>query len=333
MQIIATVLVVLGHSYPFITAFPHWLYISRSFLYLFHMPLFVWISGYLLVYTGQSSQSPKKFLGKRFKRLLVPYIFLTIIAIFPKLILGDYLNRDLILDPYSIVRIFLVPRENTWGHLWFLPMIFILGVIGFYWDRFISRSHSGSAGWLILTLVLLGFYFWAPPSIKTNWFSITDIIRFGWYFALGAFIASINLNLKLSRSVVLLSSGCAFCFSLALIFFNVGYKFIPLRNAFVALLMIYAIVIICNLLSSNFKINRNAVYAETFLIFLLSWPCQAAVNVIAERVLHLPYYIIFTLQFLSGLIFPIILIILITRIEAKFNTRWLSFLLGKNHKK
>lgn len=333
VQILATVLVILGHSYPFVTPFPRWLYQTRTFLYIFHMPLFVWISGYLLVYTGQSAQGPKTFLVKRFNRLLIPYIFLTIIAVIPKLFLSGYLNRGLNLDTYSFIRIFFVPRENTWGHLWFLPMIFFLGLLGFYWDRFISKRHSGSAGWLILTLVLFLTDLFLPKSIMTNWFAIKDMIKFGWYFAFGGFIASTNIKLSFQPAVAFISSGISLSISLCLFFINAARTFSPFLNATIALLMIYSIVVLCNVLSSQFKINRNAVYAETFLIFLLSWPCQAVVNVVFERILHLPYYFIFPLQFFSGIISPIILIVLLTRYEKRYNKHHLSFLLGKNCKK
>lgn len=54
IQIVATYLVILGHSYPFVTPLPEWLIQTQIFIYCFHMPLFVWISGYLLIYTRQT---------------------------------------------------------------------------------------------------------------------------------------------------------------------------------------------------------------------------------------------------------------------------------------
>ncbi len=85
VQIVATYLVILGHSYPFVTGFPEWLDQTRTFLYLFHMPLFVWVSGYLLVYTRQAEKyTAGIYMVRRTAKLLVPYLILSIVALLPK---------------------------------------------------------------------------------------------------------------------------------------------------------------------------------------------------------------------------------------------------------
>lgn len=329
LQIIATFLVVIGHSYPFVTPYPHWLYRAQVFLYCFHMPLFVWISGYLLVYSESSQISLRKFAWKRFIRLILPYIVLSIFAIFPKLFLSTYLNRGFSLDSESIIRAFLVPRENTWGHLWFLPMIFLLGILGYISDRYFFRKNNGVIGWAILTGILFGLYVGTFGNDVSGWFSISDIIRFGWYFALGGLCGTLGLNFKMNTPV---SLGCFFLsLTGSIIIFNlkIPNSIYPYSNGLIALLMIFSILTLCNLISERWEVSRKSVFAATFTIFLLSWPFQAAMNVFAERIMHLPYYLLMPLQLLAGIIGPICILLILNQIEKKHNIKWISIVIGR----
>lgn len=194
IQIVATYLVVLGHSYPFVTEVPLWIIDIRTFIYCFHMPLFVWISGYLLVYSQQSSKATTaKYAKKRFLKLLVPYIVLSLIAIVPKFFMQSFLNDSVNFDVMSVMRMFLVPRENVWGHFWFLPMIFLLGLIGFGFDKFFRYINQQRLGWFIITLIAFLIYCIINQKHFCEWLGIDDLISFGWVFALGAYCANFNI--------------------------------------------------------------------------------------------------------------------------------------------
>ncbi len=159
IQIVATCLVIFGHSYPFTVDVPLWLNQTLLFIYIFHMPLFVWISGYLLIYTQQTGRyGASGFVRKRFLKLLIPYFALSVIALLPKYVLQPFLNDSVSLDCYSLLRIFFVPRENVWGHFWFLPMIFALGVMGFSLDKLFGSYKIRKYGWGITVCVFFTGY-------------------------------------------------------------------------------------------------------------------------------------------------------------------------------
>ena len=63
-RIIGILLVVLGHSYPFNVPIPQSLEFLRTVIYSFHMPLFVFLSGFL---AAKSSRSPKTYIAVRAK--------------------------------------------------------------------------------------------------------------------------------------------------------------------------------------------------------------------------------------------------------------------------
>lgn len=330
IQLIATYLVILGHSYPFITPIPGWLQSTQIFIYCFHMPLFVFISGYLLIYTSQASKNNfKGFLRKRFLKLLVPYISLSLIAIIPKFYLQQYLNDSMSADWNGVIRAFLVPRENIWGHFWFLPMIFLQGLAGLILDKAFIKLNICKAGWMITTVILFLLYFESFNQPITPWVSISDLTKFSWFFSLGCTCAYFDLlnKIRCLRPLV----GSIALFLISLIWFSTCDKWhlTAVTQGALAVLMIASMLLLGTYLSEKINFNKDSVYTETFIIFLLSWPCQIVINVTAERLLHLPYYLIMPLQFLAGIAGPIILIKIINYIENKYKIHWISFLLGK----
>lgn len=330
VQLLATYLVILGHSYPFITEIPGWLQKAQIFIYCFHMPLFVFISGYLLIYTSQSiKHNTKEFLSKRFLKLIIPYFVLSLVAIVPKFYLQHFLNDSLSLDSESLIRVFLVPRENIWGHFWFLPMIFVQGVIGFILDKIYSILKFRKIGWILTTIILFVLYTFSFHRAITPWFSVSDLVRFSWLFSLGCFCATLNIIEHLRINHTLLISIILFAISLVYFLLADQWYLNAIEQASIAIIMILALLLLSVYLAGKIKFNRNAIYAQTFTIFILSWPCQILCNVTMERLLHCPYYIVMPLQFTAGVIGPIILIRIVNYMENKYNKHWISFLLGK----
>lgn len=302
---------------------------NADFHLLLHMPLFVWISGYLLIYTQQGiKNTTKAFIKKRFIKLLVPYFILSVAAIVPKYILQPYLNDSVSLDSYSVIRMFLVPRENVWGHFWFLPMIFFLGVTGLVVDKILTRYHKSKLGWMLILGISFVFYCVCFKRRICPWFSIDDIFSFGWIFVLGVLCAYYKVLERFKKSIF--RPVCTFVLAIFIFLCN-RFSAVPLylTNAVIAILMISSLTDICSYLSSKIRISRTAVYAQTFTIFLLSWPCQAFANIAIERILQCPYYIIMLFQFFIGLLAPMIIIYTINKIETKYNFHWISFCLGR----
>lgn len=98
LQIVGCVLVVLGHSYPY-EGVPPWADTVRRFIYTFHMPLFVWCSGFLAVATSAATKYRfGEFLRKRATRLLVPYAAFSVIGIAPKVMFASVLHDQMPLN-------------------------------------------------------------------------------------------------------------------------------------------------------------------------------------------------------------------------------------------
>ena len=269
------------------------------------------------------------FVKQRAIRLLVPYFALSLIGILPKYIFSSVLNDSLQLDWLSLTRAFLVPRENIWGHFWFLPMIFFMGCLAFEIDKYLCKNNQKQIwGAICLVLFVLAMVF--QPLAELKWFGINDLAKYGWSYAAGVEVfqlfGDVKDKIRIGRlKMVPLSvagGGISLIISLLLGFEE---KLSPL----VAIVMIPVIMLLCMAFEDRAKINRQSLISQTYQIFILSWPCQLVVEIILERVLHLQWWIILPSVFIIGVVGPLILIKLIDWFEAKTKTRILSVIIGK----
>ncbi len=97
----------------------------------------------------------------------------------------------------------------------------------------------------------------------------------------------------------------------------------------VAILMIALILLMCIMVEDYIGIIRSSMIAQTYQIFILSWPCQLVVEIFLERILHLQWYIILPSVFVAGIIGPLLIIIFFDKIEDLCDTRILSIIVGK----
>lgn len=126
LQTIGIILVVVGHRYGSISLFSDWFPI-----YSFHMPLFIFISGYF--YRESVEQNIGAFFIKKVKSLLIPFFIWNIIYGFGVAILRmiNIVNYG---APLSLNNLFITPWMN--GHqfglnvaTWFIPALFLVQMI------------------------------------------------------------------------------------------------------------------------------------------------------------------------------------------------------------
>lgn len=114
-RIIGILLVVFGHSYPLTGEIPNLLDIVRNFIYCFHMPLFVFISAYLVSQTQSIDKyGPKQYIKNRFIKLFVPYLGLSVLGFFPKILMSKFINDEVELSVTYFFKTILV-REKMFG--------------------------------------------------------------------------------------------------------------------------------------------------------------------------------------------------------------------------
>ena len=327
-QVLGCLLVIFGHSYPFVTDVPKWIIDVRTFIYCFHMPLFVWCSGYLLVKTESSLRySFSQYAVRRAKKLIVPYIALSLIGLVPKVLFSGLLNDTLRFDDEMLIRAFLVPRENIWGHFWFLPMIFLMGLAGFVADKICHSQKMRSCFFGAFTIIFVCGSF---ISFKGDaWLGIRDFLDYFWMYCFGAFCATFTAKSDYRAGGIL--SAILSVAGVVMFLFMKDAQGISrkLLGMFIAALMTMAVVFLCRHLEKSIKIPSGSVLTQTFTVFILSWPCQLLAEVVTERLLGLPTILVMLSMFIAGIAGSVIIIKLIDFLESKTHTKTLSFLLGR----
>lgn len=311
-------LTILGHSHSGDwTTFPPQ---PVEFIYSFHMPLFFCISGYLFAKSDSLERNGfSKWIGDKSKRLLIPYFIISAISFIPKTFLEKGNLNGIGLN--ELFQCFFAPRNNVWGHFWFLPVIFIFYLVFGLWKAFFYNSlkHKKCAviGTLLVAIVL--------HFIKTDivWLGFSDLCEFAVYFVIGISAREV-LKIKKPKNAELIVGALVLTAVSIILFLKFHY------NAFVmfieSLLMLAACLFLSQLLAEkNFKcvdfLNENV-----FTFYIWSWPFQA----VGEKILDLfsvEWYVYTIVMFFIGVVAPCVIIIVYKKLRF-INCNFLNYLLG-----
>lgn len=309
---IGILLVVFGHSFPFNMHIPLPLIKMVEFIYLFHMPLFLFLSGSLL---AGNTRPAGAYIRRRGIRLLIPYFALSVAAYLPKVLIQRFLNDSVEFSVWYLIKTELVPRDNVWGHFWYIPVVFTLcccGVLGLKTMR--NRPISG---WAVLAATYLLLFL--PRT--TDWFALEDLRKTMFYFVLGMVLAIRDPETRVvSNRYWLLAFPVA-----VLLFATVDTTF---ANSVIACLMIGFVLHVGTWLPLH-KINLfDTIERNSFTIFLLSWPAQAVVEVVFNKLLHLPVPLTMGLMFLVGIAVPLVCVKIVAWMDKRIPMRWVKQIIG-----
>lgn len=204
---ICIILVVIGHYHP--ENSPEWYTMVREFIYSFHMPLFMFASGYIYIATKREHETYKGFIVKKVKRLMVPYLVTSILVISLKLITqGDaYVANPVTLSSYA--KMFYLPEAGAF--LWFIWALWWMFVV-----VPLFKTPKSRLALFVISIVLAYL-----PLHLTNLFCLNQFKGMFVYFMLGviAFERKDCISrIKMHPLVVYLSFVVVECLYL----FNIG---------------------------------------------------------------------------------------------------------------
>lgn len=169
----AILLVIIGHLYlrnnPDSTVF--------SFLQCFHMPLFIFISGFFSY--KNKTENFSSYIKKRTKSVLLPYF------------------------SFSLVYIFINGIESTYsffcgfsrGGLWFLPTIYILNILGnLIFSHYKQSVIKSLLLVLIVEIIFISFRYLLSMEL-INFFLIRHISTYWLIYALGYYFNKYQIQI------------------------------------------------------------------------------------------------------------------------------------------
>lgn len=186
---LGALLVVFGHSFPdaglgIFNNNDIYKFIV-DFMYSFHMALFFFLSGFVSIKVIEINGVDKKikFIKGKFVRLIVPYIFMSLLTMIPKMVLSSYSYNELNLKK---VPIELLMGISPNGGLWFLYCLFFI----FIFSILLNKVNIYA---LLICSILISIIF-SPQS-----FGKLVIVRVCFYFCffiLGIVISKNYENIK-----------------------------------------------------------------------------------------------------------------------------------------
>lgn len=164
-----------------------WFLVSIAVVYSFHMPLFMYLSGFVYFlknYQNRFWESPLKYTASRFDRLMVPFILFGVIVV-----LGKYTLNGVapIPDPVNSIESGILSTitnapGNPSASIWYLIVLFSYTIIVPLLWRIGNRSFI-----LIFVVAIFG-----QIVQVTNAFYIDRIFTYLIFFAIGGYVAINN---------------------------------------------------------------------------------------------------------------------------------------------
>lgn len=302
---LAIVLVVIGHFTPENSI--NWYNSMVKVIYMFHMPLFMFASGFLYIVTYRHT-SYSSFLVKKFRRLMVPYFVASVIVLMIKLAMSSILPLENPVVVGDFIAILYSPSAGY--YLWFLWALFWMMVIAPWFKTVKAR--------LILTVVSL--FIWIVSDDITEIFCLRQTALHLIYFAIGMNVAdylktrTIVPNLWKTLGLVALFSFLA----AVLLNYNVDYfsgfdalglRFVGLIAAITGVAMSFAVSELISRIKRLLPI-LTSLAASSFIIYLFHTTFEGFAKGILTKVNLLPtqstalFIIAALLVIASGVIAP-----------------------------
>lgn len=300
-------LVVLGHYLPEKSP-DYWKFIN-NLVYSFHMPLFFWISGYLLSFV--SPENYLSFVQKKATRLMIPFFSVAFLFFCLKLIPSLFIELEHPITFGSLSEILIRPVRSYMPLLWFVYTLFIITLIYPILEWILKRRTS--ILWLCIALSFLPM---------TSYFSLNLVFENLPYFACGALLsARLDLDEPLGRQN---SIKAVICLAVSVV---VALAVIPLREAIssnnVLIQTVFPLLagfsgvsacLICSvLLSQHASTKLISVLIQlgffSMSIYLFHPLFESSVRVVANQILDVQGFFELKagLAIAAGLIFPLLI--------------------------
>ena len=162
-------------------------------IYSFHMPLFMFISGFLFYFTKISRDlAYKEVVFDKLKRLGIPYLFFTFFTFAVKFIFSPFMKRPVELSLRQFTDSFLYPGSNPLSEMWFVATLFII-MLSYPLLKYMITGHFKIAV-LIIGSVVLNLFF--PPDIFL--LCLSNVAYMFLFFCLGILFCKFDIQRFLS---------------------------------------------------------------------------------------------------------------------------------------
>ncbi|MCM1076029.1 MAG: acyltransferase [Bacteroides sp.] len=335
MQVICIILVVFGHSFH---QYPdgeqgHSLLVY-DMMYSFRMPTFIFVSGFLMAYTSILKPVHKvptlgKFMVSKLRRLLIPYLTLTLVTFVPRAVMSGYADDNVNLSLRQFFNSFFMPEDLVIPYFWFIQASFILLIFSYVMFSLTRWSGHGHTSYILLMAVLFVILPLTELS-DIKFFSLNAALRLAIFFLAGIVYA---LFMKRIDGIIPWSSYLTFIsFVIAwavTYFLTRDTDLLPVCQ-FCGICMIISIA---KIMESHHITWLDHLTGSNYIIFLLSWYFNVFSQQIMSRIVSLPWWAYTLMSLIAGVYGPYMFYRYMKMNREKKIVRAISFLLGQNLKR
>lgn len=299
--------VVIGHAplLPVGDANPLYVNILYKIAYSFHMPLFVFVSGYLFHLTRMERPMPyARMLADKLARLGIPFIAFTLVAMVFKSLFSADMARPATISVREFANAILFPGDGPLSELWFVATLM--------WYFALRPLWQWTSNYPIVSACVLAALFCMPELPAGNLLCYQNALHYALFFYLGIMAhkergfdsASVRNTLAIVAVIIGgLIIGFAFTRSFALA--------LPLCG------------IACSILIARFADRylpriffsfRDCSYQ----IYLMGIFAQIAVKMLYKHGIITSYPLGFVLCILCGIYLPVAATMIVRRIGIKY---------------
>lgn len=306
----AIILAVIGHAFPdAVKGF--WIAGQNSiasslyyFIYSFHMPLFFMCSGFLLFPKLIVKENLESQIKSRFKRLMIPYLFLSFIYLGGKM-MDDVLADNALSDNPVLGIIF--GNSPCFG-AWFLWSLFFVSVI--------VLSLRKVNIWLLFVLFLAITYI--PLHLDANFKGVTSIMSNTMWLLMGCIVRKYYnyISMYLNKYVMLSSF-------MVILLIHIYADYITFQNVIFTrsvtiiktLMGIVAAYSLCYILALKYKESIISQMLQTCGNYCMDIYIISMFVLVPLRILYvnvglmnfIPYYLWVVIASILGTILPVII--------------------------
>lgn len=329
LQVIGIILVVLGHSFHEYPDNVH----GESLLiyglcYNVHMPIFMFVSGFLMMYSEFISGKPaslRRFGLTKIKRLLIPYAVLTLLTYFPRAALSNLADDRISMSAADMLKSFYITDMLPIPYFWFLQAIFLLLIVSYaviFLCRRLKLPDMLAIAVLIAISVSLGYIEWHGQEI----FATRQAIIYSTFFIAGIIYCK---YFDVIERYLPLDSIFAFCLMMAIWIVSFIHWNRTEYAQISSLFGIVAFIALAKLLVKHHVRVIDHLIGANYIIFLLSWYFNVAAQQILSHYVTLPWQVYTLLSLVFGIYIPWLGYIFLRDNQHRKLIRHISLLLGQ----
>lgn len=325
LQTFGILLVVVGHSFygcGYDSVFYTW-------IYSFHMPLFMFISGYLLRYETERKKTPLAetslygrdgFIFKKVKRLLVPYVVISTLTFFPKTLLNSFAARPTDISLPEYIKMLIYPWDNVIIFFWFLPTLFLIFLIAVYGARL--QRYAKCPIQILLLCTLLAHLFNPVEDVKV--LNIGGVVGYLFYFALGYYVCRGKIEQKFENTPIY---SATFTLLLSIFFISIpGFFGKDVLTAVNGIAMSISLGYIYTKRGMGFF---HHLFGASYAIYLFSWYPQVLSQQVFLKLTDAPWQVATGLAIVSGVYVPFYIYKWIVKNKSKKYGKVIALLAGQ----